>query len=112
MATTIKTLEIISPLSKKSKLIKNSKLIGEALEWMIIKAPSYNEQEANFAIPIDNNISLDTISICSLYSRLGVLFNWTSMNNKNYSVVVLSSDQINFKEIKKLYNSKSDLLDS
>ena len=44
------------------------------------------------------------------YVKLGVLFNWVSKDQKKeYSVVVLSSDPINFKEIKKIFSLKTDL---
>lgn len=108
MATMTDTLEIISPKSKNSKIISNSYLIGEALEWMIMKAPYYDASETNFAIQKEQLIKTNSISICSIYGKLGVLFNWTSKTNREYSVVVLSSDQINFKEIKRIYTEKEN----
>lgn len=105
---TIDNLEIISPQSKNSKIINKSKLIGEALEWMIMKAPYYDSSESNFAIQKDQFIKTNTISICSIFGKLGLLFNWTSKSHREYNIVVLSSDSINFKEIKQIYTEKED----
>ncbi len=110
MATITDTIKILSPKEKKTKFIKNSFIIGGALEWMIMQAPFYDASETNFAIPEDQIINPDSISICSIYGKLGVLFNWVSKDQKReYSVVVLSSDPINFKEIKKIFSLKTDL---
>lgn len=108
MANITDTLEIISPQSKNSKIISGSYLIGEALEWMIMKAPYYDATETNFAVQKEQIVNPNSISICSIYGKLGVLFNWTSLTNKEYSAVVLSSDSINFKEIKRIYTAKED----
>lgn len=107
------TLEIIilPPGSKHSHLVKGSVLVGLALELMIKNVPSYDPLEPIFYISETQSIPKDQISLCSLFSKLGALFNWTSRTGTEYSVVVLSSESTEFfQEIKSMYQEKEDLI--
>lgn len=106
----ISELTILSPTIINSKLVLGSQLVGKALELMISSDQGYDSISQSFAIPENQTITKNRISLCSIQNNIAVLFNWTSKSKEEFSVVVLSTDIEFYKEIKKCFDKKTNFI--